>query len=182
MAGVRRITDDEVRAALDTANIVDRAMLLIGLNFGTRISETLSLTFGDLAGSEVEIRAKKKGLIQRYPIPEQVRGVIAELRKYYHDKGVVVTGATPLFVSKSGRPVSRQAASQRMKRIFKRAGIEGRVNSHSLRKAFVTAIYEATGKDIAKTRLYSRHKSLANLQYYIDSGEATDLVEKLHWG
>jgi len=41
----------------------------------------------------------------------------------------------------------------------------------------VTRIYHLTGKDIAETKKYSRHKSLANLDYYI--GTTQDLPLRL---
>lgn len=54
-------------------------------------------------------------------------------------------------------------------------------NSHSARKIFVTRIYALTGKDIAETKKYSRHKSLANLDYYIGTTQDLSLVNQLHW-
>ncbi|MBK8755563.1 MAG: hypothetical protein IPL99_29820 [Candidatus Competibacteraceae bacterium] len=55
------------------------------------------------------------------------------------------------------------------------------MNSHSARKTFVTRIYAMTGKDIAETRKYSRHKSLANLDYYIGTTDDLSLVARLDW-
>ena len=71
--------------------------------------------------------------------------------------------------------------SQRLKRLFKKARLDGKVNSHSFRKSFVTEIYRRTGKDLAQTRVYSRHNSLSSLQYYIETSADTGLVKDLSW-
>ena len=56
MKGARTLEKAEVHAILDAArNPRDRALALIGLFCGTRISEALALTFGAFQGETVKI-------------------------------------------------------------------------------------------------------------------------------
>ena len=77
--------------------------------------------------------------------------------------------------------MSRQAVSDVIRKAAKACGISGKVNSHSLRKSFITKIYEMTGFNIAETKYYSRHKSLASLDAYLRTTETTDLCKSLDW-
>jgi site-specific recombinase XerD len=93
--------------------------------------------------------------------------------------GVTVTQNTPLFLNHRGKCMSRVTAHKIIRKACKELGIGGKVATHSLRKAFVTKIYELTGHDIIATQKYSRHKNLTNLQYYIATTETTELINQL---
>lgn len=183
MKGCRVLTDEEIRLVLNELGVRDRVLFLTCLTYGTRISEALALTFGDVTGNTLYIRSSKGSDTQGFPIPVSYRNEINELEDYYSSKGISVTADMPLFVSQKGRdrPVSRQLASTVIKRVASKIGLEGKVNTHSFRKSFVTRIYELTGYNIAETKLYSRHRSLLNLEYYIKTTEKADLVEQLNW-
>lgn len=183
MKGCRVLTDEEIRLVLNELEVRDRVLFLTCLTFGTRISEALALTFGDVAGSILYIRSSKGSETQGFPIPASYRKALVELGDYYGSKGIRVTAELPLFVSQKGRnrTITRQLASTVIKRVARKVGLEGKINTHSFRKAFVTRIYELTGYNIAETKLYSRHRSLVNLEYYIKTTEKVDLVEHLSW-
>lgn len=184
MKGMRVLSDSEIRLVLNELGVRDRLLFLTCLTFGTRISEALVLTFKDVAGKTLYIKSQKGSETQGFPIPESYRFAVEELRDWYTEKGVTVTETLPLFLSQKGRcrPITRQVASKVIKAVARKLNLDGRVNTHSFRKSFVTKIYQMTGKDIAETRYYSRHKSLVNLEYYIRTTETTDLVEQLNWG
>jgi integrase len=105
---------------------------------------------------------------------DEVRMVLNELQ---------VRDRVLFFISQKGKNqhITRQLASSLVKKTVKTLGLEGKINTHSFRKSFVTKIYEMTGYNIAETKTYSRHKSLVNLEYYIKTTESTDLVEQLNW-
>ncbi len=168
---------------LNELKVRDRTLFLTCLTFGTRISEALDLTFADVAGKTLYIRSKKGSDSQGFPVPAAYRQAIEELKAWYIEKGVVVDGKSPLFISQKGRNrhITRQLASSVTKNVAKRINLDGKVNTHSFRKSFVTKIYELTGFNIAETKAYSRHKSLVNLEYYIKTTETTDLVGQLSW-
>lgn len=183
MKGCRVLTDDEIRCVLNELQLRDRALFLTCLTFGTRISEALALTFGDVSGNSLYLRSQKGSDNQSFPIPITYKQVIEDLRGWYLEKGLKITSKSPLFISQKGNDhsITRQLASCLIKRVVRNLGLDGRINTHSFRKSFVTKIYEMTGFNIAETKAYSRHKSLVNLEYYIKTTESTSLVEKLCW-
>lgn len=182
MNGCRPLSSAEVDALLAELSARDRLLVLTGLYFGTRISETLSLTFGDLSGGYIEIRSLKQSRNATFQVPPQLAAEVESLKADYEARGIEITPTTPLFLSQKGGAVGRQQASRILVAAKRRAGLSGRVNSHSLRKTFVTRIYALTGKDIAETKKYSRHKSMANLDYYIGTSTDLSLVSQLNWG
>lgn len=184
MKGTRVLTKTEVSLLLSTPNIRNRTMILTGLTFGTRISESLALTFGDVSGQHLRIQSSKKSNNEVFPIPEGYKDAVSELHWHYTDRGIKVTDVTPLFLSRKGygqKSITRQQASQIIRKLCKEFGIEGKVNTHSLRKTFVTEIFERTGFNIFETKKYSRHKSLGNIEYYIGTTQERDLVNDLIW-
>ena len=183
LKGCRVLEADEVRALLVALSLRDRLVVLTGLHFGARISETLALTFGDVAGRFLSIKSAKGSDNVTFEIPANYRSEVAALQASYEQAGKSITAATPLFLSRKGinRAITRQQASAVITAACARLGIDGKVNSHSARKTFVTRIYHLTGKDIAETKKYSRHKSLANLDYYISTTQDLSLVAQLDW-
>lgn len=183
MKGCRVLTDDEIKTVLNELQIRDRTLFLTCLTFGTRISEALVLTFGDVSGNTLYLKSKKGSDNQSFPVPAAYKRSVEELRKWYQEKGLMVDGKSPLFISQKGNKQSftRQLASHVIKNVSRRLNLDGKVNTHSFRKSFVTKIYEMTGFNIAETKAYSRHKSLVNLEYYIKTTENTDLVQRLDW-
>lgn len=184
MKGCRVITDSEVKQVLDTMDIREKVLFLTGLNFGTRISESLSLTFGQVAGEYLQVKSKKNSDNVTFPIPANYKELVSELKAKYESQGVKVNAETFLFLSRKGEnnPISRIQASRIITAACKALGIDGKVNTHSFRKAFVTKIYELTGRDIIQTKMYSRHKNLSNLEYYIKTTDSTGLINQLSWG
>ena len=183
MKGCRVLRREEVAEMRADVNPRDNAFLLTGLTFGLRVSESLALTFGDVSGTFLSVRSKKHSENVTFPIPTAYREAIATLHNYYVEQGIEVTADTFLFLSRKGtnKPITRQQASQMMRGLSEKTGLDGKVNTHSLRKSFVTDIYAKTGYNIAETKKYSRHKNMANLDYYIGTTEGTDLIHALSW-
>lgn len=183
MKGCRILTDEEIKMVLNELQVRDRTLFLTCLTFGTRISEALALTFGDFAGKTLYLKSKKGSDNQAFPIPAAYKKSVEELRNWYQEKGLVVDDKSPLFLSQKGKNSSftRQLASHVIKTVARKMNMDGKINTHSFRKSFVTKIYELTGYNIAETKAYSRHKSLVNLEYYLKTTEKTDLVEQLSW-
>ena len=183
MKGCRVLNRNEVATLRTDVNPRDNAFLLTGLTFGLRVSESLALTFGDVAGMFLNVKSKKGSENVTFPIPTAYREAIHTLQNYYAEQGIEVTADTFLFLSRKGtnKPITRQQASQMMQGLAEKAGLDGKVNTHSLRKSFVTDIYAKSGHNIAETKKYSRHKNMANLDYYIGTTEGTELIHALSW-
>ncbi len=185
MKGCRVLSPEEITEILENADVRDKAMFLSQLTFGSRISETLTFTFGDVSGKYLHLKSSKKSENQSFPIPESYKAVIDELKAFYRDSGMSITPETPLFMSNKSKyqrkAMSRQQASNIIRALCDKLDIEGKVNTHSFRKNFVTKIYEILEYNIVETQTYSRHKSLSNLQYYIATTGKTDKVLDLAW-
>jgi integrase len=177
------ITEQEVKSIMERLNIRDKVLVLTGLSFGTRISETLELKFKNVEGNEVYINSKKGSEKTSFPISEQYKQAVSELKEEYIAQGKEVSGDTYLFLSRKGQneAITRIQASRIIKETCTAIGIDGKVNTHSFRKSFVTKIYNLTNYNIAETKKYSRHKSLANLDYYIGTTEGRNLTAGLSW-
>jgi integrase len=184
MKGCRPLTDAEVQHMLSELEPRDRLLVLTGLYFGTRISETLALTFGDMETGWLHISSAKGSNNVSFQIPSLLLGDVERLRLHYVDQGITVTAQTPLFLSRKGdqQAITVIQACRVVRAAKDRCGLSGKVNTHSLRKTFVTRIYNLSGRDIAETKKYSRHKSLANLDYYIGTTQDLNLVQSLTWG
>ena len=184
MQGARALSEAELNEILSVASPRDRVLVLTGINFGTRISEALKLTFADVEGEVLHLKSAKGSNNQGFPIPAGYKAAIKALKAFYRDKGFEPKQHTRIFLETHVLPfhvMSRQAASDAVRRLAKKIGAEGKVSSHSFRKSFVTRIYEKTGFNIAETQKYSRHKSLGNLQYYISTSDSMDLVGDELW-
>ena len=183
MKGCRVLKREEVAELRTNVNPRDNAFLLTGLTFGLRVSESLALTFGDVSGMFLNVKSKKHSENVTFPIPAAYRAAVDCLRAHYEAQGIEVTANTFLFLSRKGanKPITRQQASQIMRGLAEKTGLDGKVNTHSLRKSFVTDIYARTNNNIAETKKYSRHKNMANLDYYIGTTEGTELIHALSW-
>lgn len=185
MKGARPLTESEINEILVAANPRDRVMVLTCLYFGTRISEALALTFASVEGKTLHLKSAKNSNNQGFPIPDGYKVAVKALKAWYREHGIEPKQHTKMFLSVHVKPhtvMSRQNAGQVLKTLIEKIGAEGRVSTHSLRKAFVTRIYEKTGFNIVQTQHYSRHKSLSNLQFYIQTCESLDLVNDGLWG
>ncbi len=187
MQGARLITREEIKSLLQEENLRDRMLILTGLYFGTRISETVQLTFGDFRGRYVRIRSVKKSNDRTLHIPDEFRQELERLRGYYLLKGCAVTDQTPLFLSQkkdeSGqcKPVAKEHASYIIKQMREKYGLDERISAHSFRKSFTTKIHKLTNNNLVQTAVYTGHKSIDSLRHYIETTQETSLTKELNW-
>lgn len=186
MQGSRALTDDEIKSMLESTDPRYKTLVMTGIMFGTRISEALELRFSDFESRTLRIKSKKGSNNQEFPIPGTYREALNELKRFYEKHDVVVERDSFVFVgihpNSGGKVLTRQAANESLRVLSRKLGLDGKVSFHSFRKSFVTKIYEKTNYNIAETKKYSRHKSLANLEYYIRTTDSMDLVDDDLWG
>lgn len=172
----------------------DRMLIIAGTQVGYRITELLTWTVGQVIGPDGDIvhevtvkRADLKGgkgarkrsvRSRRVVLNERARGVI---RDYIASLDRVPTTDQFLFQSRSGanRPISRTQAHRIIKGICRDCGIDAtRVSTHSLRKSFVRAVYDASGHDLVRTQRIVQHASPLTTARYLEStqSELDDLV------
>lgn len=187
MQGARLVTKGEIKNLLQAENQRDRMLVLVGLYFGTRISETIKLTFGDFEGQYVRIRSVKGSNDRNLVIPEEFRTELKRLRQHYISHNCPINSSTPLFLSqkrdKEGncKPINKEHACHIVQRLRKRYGLDERVTAHSFRKCFTTKIHELCGNNLPQTAIYTGHKSIDSLRAYIETTEDTNLTQQLGW-
>jgi integrase len=187
MQGARLITPDEIKTMLQTENQRDRMLILVGLYFGTRISETVQLTFGDFKGKYVRIRSVKRSNDRILEIPDEFKTELERLRGYYLIKGCPVQDQTPLFLSQKKdaqgqcKAVAKEHASYIIKQMREKYGLDDRISAHSFRKSFTTKLHGLCKHNLPELANYTGHKSLDSLRAYIKTTEETSLTKELNW-
>jgi integrase len=172
----------------------DRMLIIAGTQVGYRITELLTWTVGQVLGAGGEVvrevtvtRADLKGgkgprkrsvRSRRVVLNERARGVI---RDYVASLGQIPPADQFLFQSRKGpnRPISRTQAHRVIKGICRECGIDvTRISTHSLRKSFVRAVYDASGHDLLRTQRIVQHQSPLTTARYLEStqSELDDLV------
>lgn len=154
MKGCRPLTENEIQDILDSFSgdyaARDRALFVLGVVSGFRISEMLSLQLGDVyRNGQVSdtVTVQRRHMKQRregrtVPLNKRARAAIAAWVQEMAAAGHTDPG-TYLFKSRKGtnQPISRQQASQILKGLFSDNGLAGKVATHSLRKTFAAAMY-----------------------------------------
>jgi integrase len=187
MKGARLIDKHEIKTLLQAESPRDRMLVLVGLYFGTRISESMKLTFGDFKGQVVRIQSVKGSNDRNLVIPEEFKTELERLRQHYINLNCPVTDDTPLFLSqkkdKDGncKPISREHACYIIKALRERYGLDERVSAHSFRKNFTTRIHELCNHNLPQVSVYTGHKSIDSLQAYIETTQDTNLTTQLGW-
>lgn len=180
MRGCRPFADEEV--ALVAASFSgkyaarDRALFLLGVKTGFRISELLSLKVGDLvqSGRMVERvtvrRANMKGKLESRSVvlhPAARVALLAWLEAC--KKEGPLSPEQYVFRSRSGsnKPISRWQASNIIKEAAAANGLNGRIATHSMRKSFANVLYEKFGRDLVRLQAALGHKNITNTAAYV---------------
>jgi len=195
MGGCRALKKEEVeRVAQSFAGRYatrDKALFVLGVKSGFRISELLSLTVGDVyrAGRVVDVvhvaakKMKGKTDSRSVRLNDDAREALAPWIAELLSAGYNAPGVA-LFRSRRGinKPISRRQALGILQGAFAANGLEGvgtarRLGTHSMRKTFATRVYEkmlervARGQAIDPLRETSKrlgHRSVEVTERYLD--------------
>ena len=159
---------DTLLAAPDrtaTDGLRDAAMLELLYATGLRVSELIKVRIDDLVMDAGFLRTVGKGSKERIvPFGDTARAAIlqyleggrSELDKY----------ADPhLFLSRRGRPMSRQAFWMKIVRYAREAGIKTHISPHVLRHSFATHLLE-NGADLRSVQMMLGHADISTTQIY----------------
>jgi site-specific recombinase XerD len=147
----------------------DHALLTLAIQAGLRVSELTSLTRADVfMGTGAHVTCTGKGRKQRItPLTTSTAEVLAAwLREHPGDPG------DPLFPSRSGTPMSRDAVERRLARHAATAARaqpslkNKKVSPHVLRHTAAMRLL-AAGVDTTVIALWLGHESVATTQIYI---------------
>jgi site-specific recombinase XerD len=177
MKGSRPLTRAQVKALLKaTDSIREKALLTLGFATGYRISELLSLKVADVATngvihSHVTVKASNTKTKQGRTVllNSDAKKALSALVNWLKAKGLDANA--PLFVSRKHvngyAAISRQQAHKLLKDLFAAIGEFGNVSTHTLRKTFAKAIYDATGGKIELVQIALGHAAITSTVSYL---------------
>jgi integrase/recombinase XerC len=156
----------------------DAALLTLLYGAGLRISEALGLKRGDVPLGET-LTVIGKGRKER-SVP--VLPLVATALDEYAAK-IPFTGApaSPLFLSRRGRPMSAREAQSLMQRLRGRLGLPEKATPHALRHSFATHILQGGG-DLRSVQELLGHASLSTTQIYtaMDTAALLETYSRAH--
>jgi integrase/recombinase XerD len=182
MKGCRALSDTEVPAVVDAIRgrymLRDRALMVLGLRTGLRISELLSLRISSvwrqgrlLERVHVEKRHTKGRLEGKtLPIHAQAKIALEVWLGAYIQFSTDSDTDRPLFPSfpGSGKPLTRMSGWRIFKRALSRAGLVGPgLGCHVTRKTYAARMWEALGHDLIRTQAALCHKSVSSTAAYV---------------
>jgi integrase/recombinase XerD len=159
----------------------DLAMLEVMYASGLRVSELLTLKKKDIHQTEATLRIIGKGKKTRLiPIGEVALHAIDTYQQAIQDKAM--KNSPFVFVSKYGKPLSRQFFFKRLKQYASLKGLSPLLSPHSLRHSFATHLLEA-GASLRAVQVMLGHAKVSTTQMYTHISEkrilsAFDLYSK----
>lgn len=147
----------------------DHALLLCAAQTGLRISELIALTNGDVElGTGPHLRTFGKGRKER--VAPLTRQTVAVLKVWMRERGGLP--ADPLFPTRTGRPLSRDAIERRLAKHLTTARSQcptlasKRVSMHSLRHTAAMMLLHA-GIDTTTIALWLGHEQERTTHIYL---------------
>jgi integrase/recombinase XerD len=172
---VSYLTDAEVDALLAACNLTtwtgrrDQAMLLLAVQTGLRISELIGLTRGDLhLGAGAHVACHGKG--RKHRITPLTTNTRSTLNNWLAED--IADPTAPLFPSRHGRPLSRDAIERRISHYTLIAAEscpslhDKAITAHVLRHTTAMRLLHA-GVDTSVIALWLGHVSVDTTQIYL---------------
>lgn len=158
----------------------DRALFLLGIRTGFRISEILSLRLCDVfqnGGYTDRISVARKHMKKK----TEGRTVRLHSEALEALKTLVLTlkaqgkGEPKDFIFQSRKGTKKQlgriAAWYLIQRAARTAGIAGKIGTHCMRKTFAKRIYERLGHDLLRTQKALGHAEIKSTMSYLTFSE-----------
>ena len=143
----------------------DRAMLEVLYGSGLRVSELASLKLAEVNLGDGFLICRGKGGKERIvPLGRSACGAVA---KYLAEvRPLVVSGERDeLFLSRRGKPFTRQGLWKLIRQHARAAGLTAMISPHILRHSFATHLLER-GADLRSVQLMLGHSQITTTQIY----------------
>jgi integrase/recombinase XerD len=140
----------------------DRAMLETLYATGCRASEVVNLKLNDVYLDAAFLKCFGKGSKQR--VVPLGRPAVAALREYLAESRAGADRVN-VFLSKTGRPLTRIHLWALVKKYCRRAGLPSTTSPHTLRHSFATHLL-AGGADLRTVQELLGHASITTTQHY----------------
>jgi integrase/recombinase XerD len=148
-----------------TDGLRDAAMLELLYATGLRVSELIKVRIDEVVLDAGFLRTIGKGSKERIvPFGDTARDVMVEYAE--KSRPELDKYADPhLFLSKLGRPMSRQSFWMKITRYAREAGVKSHISPHVLRHAFATHLLE-NGADLRSVQMMLGHADISTTQIY----------------
>jgi len=169
------LTEDEITALLAAPDLTtwtgrrDQSLLVLACQTGLRATELTSLVIGDVhLGTGAHVSCLGKGRKQR--ITPLTPPTVTVLRSWLAERGGLPAG--PLFITRRGTPLSRDALERRIAKYTAIAAescpslLEKKASPHVLRHSAAMRLLSA-GVDTSVIALWTGHENTATTQVYI---------------
>lgn len=179
---------DEVESLLrgpnirDWLGIRDRSCLELMYATGMRVSEIVSLKMNDLNMEIGFVKCIGKGSKERIiPFGKKARESILRYMDKSRPRFLKNMTSNILFLTRRGRPMSRQTFWKIIKKYARSAGIRKRITPHSLRHSFATHILER-GADLRVVQEMLGHSDISTTQIYthVTKDRLKSIHQKFH--
>jgi len=159
----------------------DAAMLELLYATGLRVSELIRVRIDDLVMDAGFLRTIGKGSKERIvPFGDAARDTIV---KYVESgrAGLDKYADPHLFLSRLGRPMSRQAFWMKIVRYARQAGMKAHISPHVLRHSFATHLLE-NGADLRSVQMMLGHADISTTQIYthVSRARLQRMYEQFH--
>jgi integrase/recombinase XerD len=165
------LTVDEVERLLQAPDaskpqgLRDRAMLEVLYGSGLRVSELASVKMAEVNLEDGFLVCRGKGGKERIvPLGRSACGAVerylAEVRPLFASED-----RDELFLSRRGKPFTRQGIWKFLRRHAGAAGLASRISPHTLRHSFATHLLER-GADLRSVQLMLGHSQITTTQIY----------------
>jgi integrase len=194
MKGCRPFSDDEVKLIAKSLSgryvTRNKALFILGVRSGFRISEMLSLKVGDILQhgkvadhiTVARTHMKKKTGGRSVPLHPEARAaisvwldVLARQLKLPCVKNL--DPACPVFCSRARegdgnrRAVARETAWRILEEALDANELTGKIGTHSMRKTFASRMYDKLGKDLVKVQHAMGHRNINSTVSYLSFRE-----------
>jgi integrase/recombinase XerD len=159
----------------------DGAMLELLYATGLRVSELIHVKIESLVMDAGFLRTIGKGSKERIvPFGDSARDAIVAYIE--HGRPHFVKAPDPyLFLSRRGRPMTRQSFWMKIDRYARLAGISTHISPHVLRHSFATHLLE-NGADLRSVQLMLGHSDISTTQIYthVSRARLQRMYEQFH--
>jgi integrase/recombinase XerC len=172
----------------DTLSARDKAIMELFYSSGLRLAELVGLELTSIDLLDKTVRVLGKGNKTRIvPIGRQA---IDALKAWLVERAAVLargggavqaTGAQPLFVGRTGRPLTARAVQLRVGTWARRQGLALHVHPHMFRHSFATHLLESSG-DLRGVQELLGHADIGTTQIYthLDFQHLATVYEAAH--
>lgn len=134
-------------------------LFVIGTNCGLRISDILNLNVGDVRNkSHIQITEKKTGKFKKFPINAKLKPLLEEFIKSRKND-------EPLFLSHWGRRLDRVTAYYIIRNACKKAKLQEKIGTHSMRKSFGYHHYQQFKDVVILQKIFNHSSPQITLRY-----------------